>query len=109
MLELILGSLEDGKAEDVLTIPLTGKSEIADNMIVASGRSSRQVQAIAQHLMDRIKHETGTICRVEGRQSGDWVLVDCGDAVVHLFRPEVREFYQIEKMWQSATPDTTQA
>lgn len=109
MLELILGSLDDNKAEEVITIPLTGKSAIADNMVVASGRSSRQVQALAEHIMDRIKTETGIICRVEGRQSGDWILVDCGDAVVHLFRPEVREFYQIEKMWQAATPDSTQA
>ena len=109
MLDLILSSLDEDKAEEVITIPLTGKSAIADNMVVASGRSSRQVQAIAEHLMDRIKNETGTICRVEGKQSGDWILIDCGDAVVHLFRPEVREFYQIEKMWQSATPDPAQA
>ncbi len=105
MLDLILSSLDDDKAEDVITIPLTGKSEIADNMIVASGRSARQVQSIAEKLMDRVKHEMGVICRVEGKQSGDWVLIDCGDAIVHLFRPEVREFYQIEKMWMASTPE----
>ena len=109
MLDLILSSLDDDKAEEVITIPLTGKSAIADNMVVASGRSSRQVQAIAEHLMDRIKSEVGTICRVEGKQSGDWILIDCGDAIVHLFRPEVREFYQIEKMWQTASPDPAKA
>ncbi len=106
MLDLILSSLDDDKAEEVITIPLTGKSEIADNMIVASGRSARQVQSIAEHLMERVKQEMGVICRVEGKQSGDWVLIDCGDAIVHLFRPEVREFYQIEKMWMAAGPET---
>lgn len=102
MLARILNSLEENKAEDIVTIPLTGKSEMADNMIIASGRSSRQVSSLADMLYKLIKEETGIICRTEGKQSGDWVLLDCGDAVVHIFRPEVREFYQLEKMWQAA-------
>ena len=101
LLSLILTSLEDDKAEDVVTIDLSGKSEMADHMIVASGRSSRQVGAIAEKLVDRIKAATGTVPRTEGKDTGDWVLIDCGDAVVHVFRPEVREFYQLEKMWLS--------
>lgn len=100
MLKIILASLDENKAEDVVTIPLKGKSEMADNMIVASGRSTRQVSSMAEMLFKKVKEETGIICRMEGKESGDWVLIDCGDAVVHLFRPEVREFYQLEKMWQ---------
>ena len=84
-----------------MTIDLSDKSEIADHMIVASGRSSRQVQSIAEKLADRVKQATGTPVKMEGRDAGDWVLLDCGDAIVHLFRPEVREFYQLEKMWLS--------
>lgn len=107
MLALVLGSLEDDKAEEVVTIPLSGKSEMADNMVIASGRSSRQVQSMAEKLGKRVKDEMGVICRQEGKQSGDWVLIDCGDAIVHLFRPEVREFYQLEKMWQSPPADSS--
>jgi len=99
MLARILKCLDENKAEDVVTIPLSGKSEMADNMVIASGRSSRQVSALSDTLYRLIKDETGIICRTEGKQSGDWVLLDCGDAVVHIFRPEVREFYQLEKMW----------
>ncbi|WP_235913039.1 ribosome silencing factor [Oceanomicrobium pacificus] len=101
MRRLILTSLEDDKAEDVVAIDLRGKSEMADTMIIASGRSSRQVGAIAEHLVDTLKAEAGILCRMEGKDQGDWVLIDCGDAVVHVFRPEVREFYQLEKMWLS--------
>jgi len=101
LLSLILTSLEDDKAEDVIDIPLTGKSEMADHMIVATGRSSRQVTAMAEHLSDRLKQEAGVLARTEGRDTGDWVLIDCGDVIVHLFRPEVRDFYQLEKMWLS--------
>ena len=72
---------------------------MADHMIIATGRSSRHVSAIAEHLSDRLKEQLDRRCRVEGRETADWVLIDCGDAVVHLFRPEVREFYQLEKMW----------
>jgi len=99
LLSLILASLEDDKAEDVLCIDLRGKSEMADHMVIASGRSSRQVSAIADHLVDHLKQDLNRLCRVEGKTTADWVLVDCGDAVVHIFRPEVREFYQLEKMW----------
>ena len=101
---MILTSLDDDKAEDIVTIDLKSKSEIADHMIVASGRSSRQVQSIAEKLADRVKQATGTSARMEGKDTGDWVLLDCGDAIVHLFRPEVREFYQLEKMWLSPAP-----
>ena len=102
MLVRILKSLDENKAEDIVTIPLQGKSEMADNMVIASGRSSRQVSALADLLFKVIKEDTGIICRIEGKQSGDWVLLDCGDAIVHIFRPEVRDFYQLEKMWQTA-------
>lgn len=102
MLALILSSLDDDKAEDVVSIPLSGKSSMADHMVVASGRSSRQVAAIAEKLADRVKSATGQSPRAEGKDTGDWVLIDCGDVIVHVFRPEVREFYQLEKMWQGA-------
>lgn len=98
-LSLILASLEDDKAEDIVTIPLAGKSEMADHMVIATGRSSRQVAAIAEKLADRLKAELGLIARMEGKDLGDWVLVDAGDVIVHVFRPEVRDFYQLEKMW----------
>lgn len=104
LLTLVLASLEDDKAEDIVTIDLAGKSEMADHMIVCSGRSSRQVSAISEKLADRIKQETGRFSKLEGRGQGDWVLVDAGDVIVHVFRPEVREFYQLEKMWQSGVP-----
>ncbi|MCI2399903.1 ribosome silencing factor [Aliiroseovarius subalbicans] len=99
LLERINSSLEDDKAEDVVTISLAGKSEMADHMVVCSGRSSRQVAAISEKLTDRLKQELGIFCKVEGKDQGDWVLIDAGDVIVHVFRPEVREFYQLEKMW----------
>jgi len=99
LLAVILNSLDDDKAEDVVQIDLHGKSEMADYMVIASGRSSRQVGAIADHLVDHLKQDHGRASRIEGKEAGDWVLVDVGDIVVHLFRPEVREFYQLEKMW----------
>lgn len=101
MLAVVLASLEDDKAEDVVQIALRGKSTMADHMIVASGRSTRQVAAISQNLFDAIKREFGLSCKIEGKDAGDWVLVDAGDVIVHVFRPEVREFYQLEKMWMS--------
>jgi ribosome-associated protein len=97
---VILASLEDDKAEDIVSIPLAGKSEMADHMVIASGRSSRQVSAIAEKLADRLKQGLGLVPRIEGKELGDWVLIDAGDVIVHVFRPEVREFYQLEKMWQ---------
>jgi len=99
LLSTILASLEDDKAEDIVSIPLAGKSEMADHMVIASGRSSRQVAAIADHLADRLKQDSGLVARTEGKDLGDWVLIDAGDVIVHVFRPEVRDFYQLEKMW----------
>jgi ribosome-associated protein len=99
LLEEILASLDDDKAEEIVTIDLKGKSEMADFMVICSGRSTRQVAAISEKLVDRLKQNLGLICKVEGKETGDWVLVDAGDVIVHVFRPEVREFYQLEKMW----------
>lgn len=102
MLSLVLTSLDDDKAEEVITIDLRGRSAMADHMVIASGRSSRQVGAIAEKLADRVKQATGRSPRIEGKDAGDWVLVDAEDVIVHVFRPEVREFYQLEKMWMPA-------
>jgi ribosome-associated protein len=102
LLEHILSSLDDDKAEDIVTIPLKGRSEMADYMVVCSGRSTRQVTAISEKLADRLKQDDGVLCKIEGKDQGDWVLIDAGDIIVHVFRPEVREFYQIEKMWLPA-------
>ncbi|WP_241559903.1 ribosome silencing factor [Solirhodobacter olei] len=99
LLDRILASLDDDKAEDVVTIDLRGRSDVADYMVVCSGRSSRQVTAIAEKLADRLKQDAGLACKIEGKATGDWVLIDAGDVIVHVFRPEVREFYQLEKMW----------
>ena len=103
--ELVRNSLEDDKAEDVVSIDLRGKSDLADHMVIASGRSTRQVVSICEKLVERIKHQLGIISRVEGKNHGDWVLIDAGDVIVHVFRPEVREFYQLEKMWMPAARD----
>ena len=100
LLASILKSLDDDKAEDVVQIDLRGKSEMGDHMIIASGRSSRQVSSMAQKLVDRVKQDYRISSKVEGKDVGDWVLIDAGDVIVHIFRPEVREFYQLEKMWQ---------
>lgn len=96
---VILTSLNDIKAEEVVKIDLRGKSQISDWMVIASGNSSRQVTAISEHLVDRLKQDHGRLSRIEGKDAGDWVLIDLGDAIVHVFRPEVREFYQLEKLW----------
>lgn len=101
LLARILSSLEDDKAEDVVSINLQGKSEMADFMVIASGRSSRQVASISDKLTQRVKEDFGVVCKVEGKDQGDWVLIDTGDVIVHVFRPEVREFYQLEKMWMT--------
>jgi len=102
VLQRVLFSLDDDKAEDVVTIDLRGRSALADHMVIASGRSARQVGAIAEKLVERLKQVTGRTARVEGKETGDWVLVDTDDVIVHIFRPEVREFYQLEKMWMPA-------
>jgi ribosome-associated protein len=106
---LIIASLEDDVAQDIVSIPLAGKSSEADTMVIASGRSNRHVSAIAEKLMDRLKHDAGVIARAEGKDQADWVLIDAGDVVVHVFRPEVREFYQLEKMWMPAPEALEQA
>jgi ribosome-associated protein len=100
VLALVLKSLDDDKAEDIVEISLRGRSSVADHMVICSGRSSRQVAAIAEKLMERLKEAFRLSARAEGRETGDWVLIDSGDVVVHIFRPEVREFYQLERMWQ---------
>ena len=99
MLALVLQSVDDDKAEDVIQIDLRGRSDMADYMVICSGRSSRQVASISEKLADRLKHEMLLAVRIEGKETGDWVLIDAGDVIVHVFRPEVREFYQLEKMW----------
>ncbi len=96
-------SLDDDKAEDVVVIDLAGKTEIADYMVVASGQSSRQVGAMAMHLTQKIKELGIKELGIEGQSQGDWVLIDAGDVIIHLFRPEVRDFYGLEKMW--SVPD----
>jgi len=96
---LVLAQLDDDQAQDVVSIDLEGKSSIADHMVVASGRSTRQVAAIAQKLAEKIKQSGYGPVRLEGLPSADWVLIDAGDVVVHLFRPEVRSFYNLERMW----------
>lgn len=96
---LVLTSLDDDQALDTVSIPLAGKSAIADHMVIASGRSTRQVASMAQKLAERIKGETGRTARIEGLPTADWVLIDAGDVIVHLFRPEVRSFYNLERMW----------
>jgi nicotinate-nucleotide adenylyltransferase len=99
LLTAILTSLEDDQAEDIVAIDLTGKSSMCDTMVVASGRSQRQVLAMAEHLREVLKARNPTAPAIEGLPHGDWVLVDGGDVIVHLFRPEVRTFYGLEKMW----------
>jgi ribosome-associated protein len=99
LLDLVLQSLDDDQAQDVVVIPLEGKSTIADHMVIASGRSTRQVTAMAQKLAERIKHAGFGNPRIEGLPVADWVLVDASGVIVHLFRPEVRSFYNLERMW----------
>jgi ribosome-associated protein len=99
LLALVLRRLDDDQAQDVVTIDLAGKSSIADHMIIASGRSTRQVAAIAQKLAEEIKKGGFGPVRLEGLPAADWVLIDAGDVVVHIFRPEVRSFYNLERMW----------
>jgi ribosome-associated protein len=99
LLSIVLKSLDDDQAQEIISIPLAGKSSVADYIVIASGRSSRQVTAIAQKLAERVKAETGRPSRIEGLPVADWVLIDAGDVIVHVFRPEVRSFYNLERMW----------
>ena len=96
---LVMQSLDDDQAVEVVTIPLAGKSSIADHMVIASGRSTRQVASMAAKLAAKIKQDFGRIVRIEGLPVADWVLIDADDVIVHLFRPEVRSFYNLERMW----------
>jgi ribosome-associated protein len=101
---LILKRLDDDKAQDVVFIDLKDKSSVADSLVVASGRSNRHVSALADHLLRTLKEEGYGRCRVEGLPHCDWVLIDAGDVIIHLFRPEVRAFYNIEKIWSVEPP-----
>ena len=105
LLGLVLETLDEAKALDVMSIDLAGKSSIADYMVISSGRSNRHVGAIADQLIKKLKKETDFSAKVEGLPHCDWVLIDGGDIVVHIFRPEVREFYNLEKMWSADRPD----
>lgn len=96
---MITETLEDDKAEELIVIDLDGKSSVADHMIIASGRSSRHVSALADHVLRKLKDLGNGRARVEGMPNADWVLIDAGDVIVHLFRPEVREFYNLERIW----------
>ncbi|MCB1427558.1 MAG: ribosome silencing factor [Nitratireductor sp.] len=107
LLETIVASLDDSKAEQPVTIDIKGKSPIADYMVVVSGRSHRHVGAIADHLLRELKDKGYGTARVDGLPACDWVLIDASDVIVHIFRPEVRDFYNIEKMWQ--VPETAPA
>jgi ribosome-associated protein len=102
--ELILSRLDDDKAQDIVFIDLKGKSPVADGLIVASGRSHRHVGAMADHLLRTLKEKGYGRVRVEGLPHCDWVLIDTGDVIIHLFRPEVRSFYNIEKIWSVEPP-----
>ena len=99
LLDLAEKTLEDGKAEDLTVIDLQGKSGIADYMVIATGRSQRQVVSLAERLLEALKQDGHGQAAAEGLPHGDWVLIDAGDVIVHLFRPEVRTYYNLEKMW----------
>jgi ribosome-associated protein len=101
---VVLDSLEEAKAEDIIPINITGKSSLGDYMVVASGRSPRHVAAIAERLMEDLKKAGGSSPHVEGLPHADWVLIDAGDVIAHIFRPEVRTFYNLEKMWLADHP-----
>ncbi|MDE0814073.1 MAG: ribosome silencing factor [Alphaproteobacteria bacterium] len=104
-MNVIQTSLEDDKAEDIVTVELSGKTSIADYMVIASGQSTRQVGAMADHIFRKLKATGLTGIVAEGQSNSDWVLIDAGDVIVHLFRPEVRSFYNLEKLWSHAELD----
>ena len=97
---MVISSLEEFKAQDIVKIDLIGKTSMADSMLIASGTSSRQIRAIAENTVTKIKKSSNVNVNIEGLNQSDWVLIDAGDIIIHLFRPEVREFYNLEKMWQ---------
>jgi len=107
--DLICDSLDQDKAQEVVTIDLAGKTSLADSMIIASGRSHRHVSAITDHILRELKDKGYGKCRVEGMPNCDWVLIDTGDVIVHVFRPEVRSFYNLEKMWGVEPPQVEHA
>ena len=107
LLELVTRSLDDDKAEDIIAIDLANKSSIGDHMVIATGRSARQVAAMADHIVSKLKDRGMKNVSVEGASQGDWVLIDTGDVIVHLFRPEIRDFYGLEKMWSAQPPPTS--
>ena len=100
LLNVAISSLEEFKAQDIVKIDLIGKTSMADSMLIASGTSSRQIRAIAENTVTEIKKSSSVNVNIEGLNQSDWVLIDAGDIIIHLFRPEVREFYNLEKMWQ---------
>ena len=104
LLKVVLDTLDGAKAEEIVVVDLKGKTSIGDHMVIASGRSQRHVGAVADHLIKKLKDEGYGRARVEGLPQGDWVLIDAGDVIVHLFRPEVRDFYNLEKMWSADRP-----
>jgi ribosome-associated protein len=106
LLDLVTHVLDEGKAEDLVTIDLGGKSSLTDHLVIASGRSTRQVSALAEQLVSKLKDAGYGRVPVEGKTHGDWVLIDAGDVIVHLFRPEVRAYYNLEKMWGASAPQT---
>lgn len=106
LIDTVLTSLEDSKAEDIVTLEIAGKSSLADHMVIVSGRSHRHVGAIADHLFRDLKDAGAGTSNIEGQTTCDWVLIDAGDVIVHIFRPEVRGFYNLEKMWAPDVDDT---
>ncbi len=102
--DLVMSTLDDDQALDIVTIPLAGKSVIADHMVIASGRSTRQVASMANKIAERVHKELHRSVKMQGLQAADWVLIDAGDVIVHIFRPEVRVFYNLEKMWMLDPP-----
>jgi ribosome-associated protein len=102
LLKAVLAQLDDDKAEEIVTIDLEGRADYADVIVIASGRSARHVASTADHLAERVKADGFGRAVVEGEKAGDWAIIDCGDVVVHLFRPEVRTFYDLEAMWDAA-------
>ena len=104
LLATVHSTLADAKAEDIVAVDLCGRSPIADHMVIASGRSSRHVSALADKLLETLKSEGPRDVKVEGLAQADWVLIDAGDVIVHIFRPEVRSFYNLEKLWSSEAP-----
>jgi ribosome-associated protein len=107
VLNEVLASLDDDKAEEVVQIDLRGRSDVADYMVICSGRSTRQVASISDKLSDRLKDKFKMGAKMEGKETGDWVLIDGSDVIIHVFRPEVREFYQLEKMWMPSAAHRT--